>query len=448
MITNVFEEINSYSLGFSNSYSIGMNLLRGYHHIPAQKNDELQNKGRLLLRALRGVNALYKNAIVKKDEDLLLLFETGMLRDAKIKALHRSGFLEGRQQLPLLFRADSTDLGQFVDFQVGMRGLGYIYALRTAMSNSVGDDAYYNLERLHGLLDMFVSNLKANAHRLIFWPAPWNFPDDGYFLGKIFPGMAASGNALPRVLFKLEQANGSVIKQLYVAPRDFYRQSKMGAGFYWNAWLQRLFFNFWFDAIEKYRKKELEIEPPPNLLHEQKLLSALVHDEEFSGYFSPEEKELFPETYVIKRGLKIQSDGRTYTLQDIVEMPRNERSYVIKYAGLDFNNNWGGRAVYRIRKISKMGTENVIKTALLSYERRRDPWILQREVSCRENVEYLDMDTKAIRVKNLYKLYRPYFICMPDKDETALLDTLVLFRGNFKVHATKDCVIGLTSVKK
>lgn len=440
--------MNSCNLGHRKKNKVGMNLLCRYHYIPAEEYNELKQRGRVLFQTLDKFNNIYADAIAKEDNELLPLLETGILRSRKIGALHRRMFFNGQRKLPLVFRADSTDLEQFIDFQVGLRGLGYIYALRKIMDKYFETGPYHNFERLSGLLSVFIKNLKADAQRITFYPMPWNPPEIDYFLKEMFLGGAARSGRLPKVLFSPERSNGSVTRQLCVAPRDFYKHFRMGRSYFWNTWLQKIFLGFLLDAAGKHAGKESEVEPPPNLLLEQKTILALVRDEKFRGYFTRQEKAIFPETYIIRKGLKMQFDGKALTLQDIVDMPRPARSYIIKYAGLDFRINWGGRAVYRIRNLSKASTANIIRKAALSYEKYKEPWVLQKEVSCRENIEYLDTDAKLIKTGKMYKLYRPYFIYMADRNDIELLDIMLIFRDNFKVHAKTDCVIGLASIRE
>ena len=443
----VLRELNSYHLGFTDQNEFGMNFLCDYYSIDFKKYEEVKEKGKLLYDVLCKINNLYRNAVLQNDRDLLQLFETGLLRHPRIRNLHREWFLSRERQMPLFCRADSVDLKQFIEFHIGLKGTGYIYVLRKVMEKYIArkEGSLFNFARLKALIGILRDNLERDVDKIIFYHFFKNTPDVNFFLNEVFSLKITDMGNPPTVLFDAGQKSNSPSKQLYIAPRDFYSHFLAYVPVFWNPWLQKLFHNHWYDTILKYSKEKLAVEPPPNLLLEQKIALPLINDARFKDYFTEKEKNIFPESYIIKEGAVFCFDKRKYSLQDLVDMPRAKRSFIVKYAGLDLGINWGGKTVYRIKNESKKRTEKIIKKALLSYEKRKEPWIVQKDISLKENIRYFDSEKQTVKEGSCYRLYRPYFLFLPCENKVDVFDILVLFRDNFKVHAKKDSVIGIVS---
>lgn len=447
----VMEELNNCGIGFNSSHSIKMNFLSNYYHYPIAKYEEFRNKGKLLYGILAKANALYKNAILQNDTFMLRLFETGILKNNKIKKVHREFLIEKEDDLPLLFRADSPDFEHFAEFHIGLRGFGYIYALRKIMEKYFGHDELFNYKRLVSFAGMLSAILKKNTNKLTFYKCRHKRDREvNFFFKELFGQGAMDGDAFSFLLFNQHHSLDLPARNIYISPRDFYKVHVIKSfSMYWKSLIQKYIFNNGHDLIRKYKGRgsgrSVDILPYPNLLHEQKIIMALVRELKFKDNFTEEEIKLFPESYIIKKSSIMGFDERSYSLQDIVEMPRKERRFIVKYAGLDLRINWGGRAVYRLKMLSRKQTERIISNALASYEKYQEPWILQKDISSKTNIEYFDVKNNLLKNADLYKLCRPYYIHLPDNNDVELIDIMVLFRNNFKVHAKEDCAFGLIS---
>ena len=444
----ILEKLYSSEIGFSKSDGKGISFLTSYHYVDNNKYNEILIKGNVLAGLFKKINSLYKAAIKKNQTDLLCLLESGFLHREKAKMLHRELFLDGRENMPLIFRGDTPDLNQFVEFHAGFLGLGLLYAYRDAIEKYWEGAGLFNRSRMDLFNTIIKNALLSNSREVVFLKRPWRDQEISYFIKKIFSGESINMKKFCFLLFENNGIPNLQFKQLYTTPIDFYMIRIINKRrFNLDLFIQKFLFNRSYGVMKRSDRKKIVIEPPPNLLYEQKIPMAIVRDEKYRDFFTNEERNLFPETHVIKRDAALHFNGRNYSLSDIIDIPRGKRDFIVKYAGLDPWLNWGSRSVYRLKMISKKQVETLFSSAALSYERFKEPWIIQNDISCKENINYFDIHSLSVKSGEVYKLYRPYFIYRPDKNCIDVLDIFAFFRNNFKVHAGENSVMGLVSVK-
>lgn len=430
---------------------IRFNFLCDYHSVQINL-EAVKKRGLLLAQLLNKVDLLYRDAILQNNKQLLEVFETGVLRNKKNKEIHRDLFLNNFKKKMLIFRMDSTDLEQVTEYHIGLRGLGYLFAFRKIMDIKYGKKGTLNYERLKKSGNTIAAQLKEAEREIIFYKRSNLYDEVNFFLNEILNGdvisMASPVRKIPKKKYCLSGASAlsKQRKLLQACPRHLFVGKDEEVPIFWGQLAQKVMFNNYYDLFQKVKEKQLEIYPEPNLLHEQKIASALVWDNEYSNYFSDEEKNLFPRSYIIKDSKKMLFEANQLSLDDILGLSQKKRLFIVKYAGLDLNLNWGSRGVYSLKQMSRKAAGDVIKRALKAYKKYKEPWIIQPDVSVKEEVQYFDIKDYSVKKDNFYKLYRPYFYYLPDQDEVEIIDIAVLFRKYLKVHGKEDVAFGLVDI--
>ena len=446
---NFLNELNSCNLGYRRPECFGMNLLCGYYSIDHSQYERLKRMGELLCGIFKKIYGLYGDAILNNNEEVLNLFETGTLRSKVMRRLHRQMFVRGSGNLPLIFRMDSPDGEHCVDCHVGFRGMGYIYALRNVAQRYYGVDAFFNNKRQESFVCKLSEFFKSTGGEITLYMRERQHQEVCYFWEQMFGPHGFSKYLRRHTLSLCKHLNSFRCRQIHVSSRDFYDSIKFkNTPLAFGLWFQKVVLNDKYDAVLRYLKANADIEPPPILLYEQKIIPAIMYHQRYRDYFSEEERRLFPETYIISKGMRMEFAGNKYSLDDIVNLPAKKRSFIVKYAAMDLNLDWGGQAVYRIKTNSKRWPALLFKKALDSYERNKDPWIIQKDISQKEDIQYFKSSDSSIQKSKYYKLLRPYFIKLPGQDLVEVIDELVLFNGTFKVHAQSNCAVGLVSLRK
>ena len=440
MYNKILDNLNNCSIGYDRKKNIGINFLTRYHAINRAQHEHVCQRGRLLSGVIDKINAIYCQAISDNDRELLRLLESGMLKNKRIRQIHRDLYSAGLSKEPLPFRADSAGLlGGFVEYHLGFTGLGFLSAFRRIMEEYYGAAGFFNYRRLQEVSAQCAQAIQDGYDQLNFFfrYSPMS-REVGYYFREVFYPQAG------RSLFGSADKEAKV-KLVLDSVRLFYIAIERELPFFWNKHWQQLIFNPWHDLITKYLRGKAGIIPVPYLLHEQKICMALLYQPRFSSLFSEAEKSIFPKTSLVARGNKICAESGEYSLDEIINLAQNKRRFILKYAGLNLRTNWGGQRVYSLKWQTKKGAGKLISKALSDYEKLNEPWIIQEDISSRVRQEYFDISSKEAREDELYSLFQQFFVHLPKEDNTELLDISLLLRKNFLVHKQKDAVFGLVS---
>ncbi|MFA6217533.1 MAG: hypothetical protein WDL87_07815 [Candidatus Omnitrophota bacterium] len=449
------DELNKLNLGYKDPRRIGMNLLAGYHPLKKETVDKITRSGFLLYNILNKVNTLYSRAVSKGSNQLTELLETGILRIPEIRDFHRELICSGRRCLPIIFRGDSPDSVQFSEFHAGLRGLGYLWAFRKTMEKTHPPCSTFSFENLHNHLSCFKNRMLPKPAAVCVDEKGYTCaPEIDYLLKELF------GNSLikirryfsPGIIHNRKPQNLQDLSSftlLLISPRRMFwhRGSACKISFKWTPFLQKIIYNSWFEIIQRYKNGTVDIEPAPNIFFEQKVIMALLWHAQYREYFTQEERTIFPESYIIEDNSTYEFDGAQYSIDNIIDMPRRQREFIVKYAGLDLQVNWGGQRVYRLKNLSRQSARRIFTRAIGSYKKHREPWIIQKDISQKKKISFLDTTDNKMRSDNMYTLYRPYYLASPDGKSVELIDILAFFRKFFKVHATNDSVCGLVKIQ-
>jgi hypothetical protein len=165
-----------------------------------------------------------------------------------------------------------------------------------------------------------------------------------------------------------------------------------------------------------------------------KVLLALPFWRHTAGFFTQEQRDLFPYTAVLEPDGVQLADGTFMDRERFVNWRLKERRYYLKYAGVDTSRNGGSRGVHKVDTTGH-GTRETVRTAW-DEARLAIPWILQ------EAIERDPAGDERIRAEcgleqlgamheklSVYCCYGRYF------------GTTLMLRKTFKVHGQVDTTI-------
>ncbi|NQU74398.1 MAG: hypothetical protein HQ547_06815 [Candidatus Omnitrophica bacterium] len=453
---SILKDLNNCKIGHHKRDNIGMNFLCGYYPVNHFELTDILEKARLLRGVFHKINLLYIDAISKADNYFLDIFESGILKqNRKIRNIHREIVTKKVDRLPLTFRADSPDLKHFVEFHSGIRGWGYLYAFRKVMDKYYGATSVFSSERIKKYCDILINELRGKKNFIVGFNGTYNgIPEMEYLFNNCFRGGVININ--PYILhfffntnykrFGLNYRDMLNLKLLFINPQRIYHGLFRKMAFSWNSCIHKIIFNGCHEILKLYKEGLIDIEPTQNLLYDNKSIMALVWDDRYRGVFNDEERSIFPRTHFVRSGMRMQFSDGSYEIEDIIRMSPKNRRFILKYAGLNLAINFGGRTVFRLKTLSKKSTEKVLRKAVYLCENRGQPWIIQEDVSCKSDVKYFDIEQKKIHEDTLYKLYRPFFIYNSSTDNVEIVDIMMFFRNNFKVHAVDNGIFGLVDL--
>ena len=436
-------QLNGAGLGYESPGRFGMNIRKGYYPVSVTEYETLREKSACLLSVLEKVNRIYSVALKKNDKETLSFFESGILKERGMRKLHRRLFREQGMRMPETFRTDTPDLKQFLEFHVGLRGLGIVCAQRAGMEEHFGCDEVFNKDRIKLFSRRFGFLSMKKGERGIYLQRTKKTGEERFFLKEAFflgEERMEEKKDESILLFGNKDRGREVF--FGVSAKDVYRRLLKRRNIFPSEWFKREDF-----SIKKLITGKTLIEPPPNLLYEQKMVLSAVYSPRFKGVFSDKERKIFPETYVLEKEKMMEFADGFYTLEDVINMPGNKRRFMIKYAGLDFSLNWGGRGVYRLAFKTREQSRRIVEQAVFAYERYKEPWIIQPDLSCREEAVFYDTEKDLFREKTMYRVFRPYFIRGKEAPEAEVIDIQVLSRDFYKVHCVKGAVSGLVCLK-
>jgi len=412
------------------SYVIGM------HDIVA-----LEKHIRVLKSFLCKINLLYASAIRKNDEHFLSLVETGILKQKSMRDWHRRLFIDRPPVLPQVMRLDMPRLDAICEYHAGYKGLGTLIAMRQKAEREGRVDGYFTVDRWQRFISLLQASLFAGGFE--YYEGAEGFREIEDFLGLFCEG------DLPKINVK-EVGFGKQYRALrktivFRSPQLLYRGAFHSFSFYWNDYLQSLVPNKAYEIFRRYVKNDIVLDPPPNLLYENKVVTAIVSDARYADFFTLEERALFPQTVLLDKHASVFLDGKKLTLAALLELPKKKHRFVVKYAGLDLRLNFGGKRVYDLQSLSRRQKKALIHNAIKKYEKCGEPWILQERVDSAQ----LSEGSRSTRYEQQckYKLFRPYVYFPPRDEDPFLVDMRVFYRNYYKVTANSDCLHGLVATR-
>lgn len=194
--------------------------------------------------------------------------------------------------------------------------------------------------------------------------------------------------------------------------------------------------NFFADRLERAEKGECFFDLPPLALYDSKLIMAWPFWSQTRSHFSDEVRALFPYTAIIEPDGVELANGEKVDIQSLVDIGNNQRNYFVKYAGTDVALNWGSRAVFSLRGLSRVKCAQMLGS-IMDDVRSGQPWILQESVNTKEEVTFWEPETaKEGEMEGNGKWSSFYG---PD----GLMGMLVMHLGSHKVHGSDKTVMSI-----
>jgi hypothetical protein len=194
--------------------------------------------------------------------------------------------------------------------------------------------------------------------------------------------------------------------------------------------------NFFADRLERSKNNECFFDLPPIALYDSKLMMAWPFWSRTRSHFSDEVRELFPYTAVIEADGVELSSGEKVDMQKIVDIGNNKRKFFVKYAGTDVARNWGSRAVFSLRGLSRVKCQELLRT-ITDEVRAGQPWILQASVHEKEEVTFWEPGTGKEGTMLGNGKWSGFY------GPEGLMAMLVMHLGSHKVHGSDKTVMSL-----
>jgi hypothetical protein len=191
--------------------------------------------------------------------------------------------------------------------------------------------------------------------------------------------------------------------------------------------------NLFRHRIRLAAEGKLIFDLPPLLIFDQKMILCLPFLDGTKDEFSDEIREVLAYTYPISpRGFR-DLDGQWVAIESFLNRPPKHRRYFLKYGGCDTTLNWGSRAVFRLDSNEAPG---LIEVALRDTEAGR-PWVIQPDVSSKENVMFYSRQSSEPASKTLTAKYSAFY------GPSGLVGIRTHHRQSTKVHGQVDAIVGL-----
>ncbi|WP_395644606.1 hypothetical protein [Terricaulis sp.] len=193
--------------------------------------------------------------------------------------------------------------------------------------------------------------------------------------------------------------------------------------------------NLFETRLRQFIAGKLDFDLPPVSIFDQKIFYALPFDTETRHHFDEEARALFPYTAILFPEGVLLPSGERRSVADLFSAPSAERQYVLKYAGMDTDRNWGSRAVHDLALSSRPQLAQ-LRAKIEADFPNGHYWIIQERLASRGAVEFTARDGSIGAMsgrKELRAFYGP----------SGLMGALAIHRKAVKVHGADDSVFSL-----
>ena len=374
--------------------------------IPSTEYMKIQERLRIIHEFQDGCIRLFKNALRDNDEVLLkwLVNETPV----SLGIEYHKALLDWHFTKPVFFRTDEMELGKIAEIQCPGSHWGELESLYSY---------YRDVNSLHAQNTpsiLFTRQLRKYLGD--YQPVVCYLTDNSsapigvrYFINKTRPGIKYWGID-----------NG--VKALdcnFIRSHSFYG----------------LCADNFFKFRQKQSRPQFKYDFPPNVLFDQKATLVLPFWSRTRNFFTDEVRNhIIYSTPLISDNIELDN-GECITTNEFSSKPQSQRAYYLKYAGSDVSINWGSRAIYRLSNESSGHCKELLQRCLDDSKRGRI-WILQKEVTSKDEVNYLDR-TGDERIEKLNVKYSVFY------GPFGVIGVMKYHRKHFKVHGQYDNVLSL-----
>lgn len=370
----------------------------------------LRSQARLIRTFLEKSLDFYTQGINGQPWSWFTRLVDGASSDQLREISHRCALALGVRRVPLFARADQMDFGRSAELQIPGSGWGCFEAISSAMQDFTGKPIGASFAR--GFSDALLRVCNSGQIRVVHANNQTGFtPERIYFAQRV---TEVSGGKVQMQLsqpWKLDSHSMDVLR------RCFLSELIQFAGF--------------SDIFEAYLHSSLEIEPMPCLLYDQKVSAILPFDPRSRKFYTDEERDLFPETYLVSPEYIPSLDLGLTSWLELANFPAGKRRWILKYAGPDPSRRGSATQVWNLEDESRERIRQLINAALVDCQGGQH-WIIQRKVKRKFSVTYLGLDD-ALHTDAMYARVNPMFYLGSGRED--VLGVVASLRPYWKVHA-------------
>lgn len=422
---SVHQRLSDWGVGYGNIQGFSTLLSPDPFLLTPEEFQLLQQRGPLFWDWLAQLNSLYRDSLAQKDLSWVKsLFEAGLAHE--LVDYQRSCL----DLYPRLIRADQSSLTAVCEVQIpmSMAGWGFASGIARAYQEVIGSNDLVQV--FPSLAEKFYQGLgfaSGKSEPAVF--LPWSPKKEYQRIQEYFTAHLQSLGH-PVISGEIEKLADAAVSAgvdiVYVSSRHRCDPAS-GA------------------ILLKVLERGITVEPPMNLLSDQKISMIFPFHPQTREYFSDGVRSLFPSTALVAPDSFIELPGTgQLEISKIPELGGSIRKkLILKYAGIDPKRKSGGAAVYRLDDCNRQELERMFTQDLLQDYASGHPWIVQANSGEKKLTAYLTRNEKTgeekIVKQNLYYRFNPFYLRLPNNN-IELAGSAVTLRNVWKVHGQEDSV--------
>jgi hypothetical protein len=199
--------------------------------------------------------------------------------------------------------------------------------------------------------------------------------------------------------------------------------------------------NNWRNLFDAYLENQVGILPELNPLEDSKFPLAFLSSK--FVYIPDKYKNLYPTSGLIPSEFDepFHFGGVLLTLNQIIDMSKRQRKFVIKYCGDDIRHGcFGGRQVYRLFNTTANNTKKLLIWAITQV-RAGHPWMIQEVNLTHFQLESLDKNTGDLRYDDKLHARHMIFYAQDDNQHVQIINGMVNYRSLWKAAGANDAIV-------
>ncbi|MDP2947228.1 MAG: hypothetical protein Q8N88_03870, partial [Nanoarchaeota archaeon] len=392
VVLKIKNQLDKYKIGHNNTENFSMKISTDPFFITTEELSCLNKKAFWYREWLRITNELYLKGLQEENWRWVVELIDGKTSE-QIISLHRELLLKVGIKLPLFARADQSNLKKAVELQVPGSGWAWSQAINETFLKHINGKTLG-----FGFVKGFCDGIRQLSHKkspsVIFFA-----PTKEFFRETVWFADQCKNEGVEAIVYKGKV--NSINKFDVVRRLSIHKTIPL-----LNIPTEEI--------VKKILNGSLHVEPPINIIYDQKVHLLLPFDSRSRAYFPDEIRELFPETYLVSRkfpGITI-FDGekeRFFSWDDIIKSSRKKRQFVLKYGGSSPGRWSGSRAVYNMSEMTEHTCSTLLEQALNETDTMKEPWIIQSLVSSKFPVSYFDENSQKLETKSLHARICPTY---------------------------------------
>ncbi|HUW21771.1 MAG TPA: hypothetical protein VMW41_03800 [Candidatus Bathyarchaeia archaeon] len=402
-------------LGYGDQQSYSMLVTPDSFNVCNQEAASVLSQGVWIYHWLEMTNQLYLAGTTNyRYHWIASLFESNL----SPQAIKYQRMLAQRGELPLFARADLTDFWSAVEVQFRIGGWGYMSAISEVMQAvnpepSLGKNVV-DIALDSGFAMAVRAKLGREPHRVVLL-CPTNYLGESAYFASL--------------LKQRQGLNCEVVLindwEEEIRDADFIYRRELNLPMLAESPTGR-------KLIERNLRGEVAIEPPLNVIFDQKLAMAFPFHPKLKTLFNDHDRALFAPTHI---------------LDHLLDLPRwADDEIVYKYAGSLMKLSFGSRQVWRLDPFSN-SRWTTIHRCYDDLALSGQPWIIQPYYSPKFPVRYFDQEQESLVEENMHARFMPIYSRNPQTGKICFIGITANFRPHWKVRGASDAVLTDVRIK-